>query len=166
MATVKPEELEALVALFEASNWDEMHLQIEGLDIFLSSDPKGCRAGGPAIPLEHAVTRPLAVENIPRGMGHIAPPPVPHAIASDVPDNWVAVAAPMLGTFYRGPKPGEAPYCEIGEHVEAQSEVCLVEVMKLFTTVRAGTEGMVRKICANDGDLVEFDQILFYIEPP
>ena len=165
MATVKPEDIEALVALFEASSWDEMHLQIEDFDLFLSSDPKVSRAGSPAIPSEYAVTRPLAAENIPRGMGHIAPPAVPHAPASNVPDNWVAVAAPMLGTFYRGPKPGEAPYCELGERVEAQSEVCLVEVMKLFTTVRAGTAGIVRKICAKDGDMVEFDQILFYIEP-
>jgi acetyl-CoA carboxylase biotin carboxyl carrier protein len=164
MATVKPEEIEALVALFEASNWDEMHLQIEDFDLFLSSDPRVSRAG-PVIPSEYAVTRPSAAENIPRGMGHIAPPPVPHAPASKVPGNWVAVAAPMLGTFYRGPKPGEAPYCELGHRVEAQSEVCLVEVMKLFTTLRAGTAGIVREICAKDGDMVEFDQILFYIEP-
>ena len=112
MATVKTEDIEALMALFEASSWDEMHLQIDDFDLFLSSDPKVNRAGSLAIPSEYAVTRPLAAENIPRGMGHIAPPPVPHAPASNVPDNWVAVAAPMLGTFYRGPKPGEAPYCE------------------------------------------------------
>ena len=165
MATVKPEDIEALVALFQASSWNEMHLQIDDFDLFLSSDPKVSRAGSPAIPSAHAATPPLAAENVPRGMGHIAPPPVLHAPASNVPDNWVAVAAPMLGTFYRGPKPGEAPYCELGGRVEAQSEVCLVEVMKLFTTVRAGTAGIVRKICAKDGDMVEFDQILFYIEP-
>src|ERR1700730_15034488 len=122
MATVKPEDIEALVALFEASSWDEMHLQIEDFDLFLSSDPKVSRAGGLATPSEYAVTRPLTAENIPRGMGHIAPPPAPHERASHLPANWVAVASPMRGTFYRGPKPGEAPYSELGERVEAQSE--------------------------------------------
>jgi len=178
VATVKPADIEALLALFEASSWDEMHLQIGDFDLFLSSDSKVDRAASAAIPAQYAATRPPAADEMPRGMGHlapspvstrgvghIAPPPVPPAPASNVPGNWVAVAAPTLGTFYRAPKPGAAPFCDLGVRVEADSEVCLVEVMKLFTTVRAGTAGIVRKICANDGDLVEFDQVLFYIDP-
>ena len=165
MTTVKPEDIETLVALFAASSWDEMHLQIGDFDLFLSSDPKASRAGSGVIPVEYAVTQSLAADDRPRGIGHIAPPLVPQALPSSVPGNWVAVAAPTLGTFYRAPKPGEAPFCELGGRVEAQSEVCLVEVIKLFTTVRAGSAGIVRKICANDGDLVEFDQVLFYIDP-
>src|ERR1700730_11647298 len=98
MATVKPEDIEALVALFEASSWVEMHLQIEYFDLFLSSDPKVSRAGSLATPSEYAVTRPLTAENIPRGMGHIAPPPVPHARAANIPNNTEAVPAPMHRT--------------------------------------------------------------------
>jgi acetyl-CoA carboxylase biotin carboxyl carrier protein len=191
VATVKPADIEALLTLFEASSWDEMHLQIGDFDLFLSSDSKVDRAAGAAIPAPYAATRPPAADEMPRGIGHIAPPPVPPrgvglsapppmpprgvghitpppvptAPVSNVPGNWVAVAAPTLGTFYRSPKPGAAPFCELGVRVEAESELCLVEVMKLFTTVRAGTAGIVRKICANDGDLVEFDQVLFYIDP-
>src|SRR5258708_12336046 len=100
MATVKPEDIEALVALFEASSWDEMHLQIEDFDLFLSSDPKVSRAGSLAIPSEYVVTRPLAAENIPPGMGHIAPPPVPDAPPSNVPTNCAAVPPPILATSY------------------------------------------------------------------
>jgi acetyl-CoA carboxylase biotin carboxyl carrier protein len=53
----------------------------------------------------------------------------------------------------------------LGQRVTPETEICLVEVMKLFTTVRAGVTGIVRKLLVADGDLVEFDQPLVYIEP-
>jgi acetyl-CoA carboxylase biotin carboxyl carrier protein len=99
-------------------------------------------------------------------MGHIAPPPAPPvAPPSDVPLHWIAVTAPNLGTFYRSPKPGAAAYVDIGQPVEVDTEICLIEVMKLFTAVRAGVTGIVRRICAKDAEMVEFGQTLFYIEP-
>ena len=76
-----------------------------------------------------------------------------------------AVRAPNLGTFYRAPKPGAPPYVAVGQKVEASTEVCLIEVMKLFTSVRAGVTGTVREVLAEDAQLVEFDQPLFLIEP-
>jgi biotin carboxyl carrier protein len=75
------------------------------------------------------------------------------------------VRAPSLGTFYSAPKPGAPKFADVGAQVEAQSELCLIEVMKLFTTMRAGIAGVVREIHVKDGDLVEFDQPLFLIEP-
>ena len=77
----------------------------------------------------------------------------------------MAVKAPHLGTFYRAPKPGVAPFVEVGQAVEPSTEVCLLEVMKLFTTVAAGAKGVVRRICVDDAVLVEFGQTLFYLEP-
>ena len=77
----------------------------------------------------------------------------------------VVVRAPNLGTFYRAPKPGAPPYVAVGQRVEAATEVCLIEVMKLFTSVRAGVAGTVREMLVEDAELVEFDQPLFLIEP-
>lgn len=73
--------------------------------------------------------------------------------------------APHLATFYRAPKPGEDPYVEVGSRVSADSEVCLLEVMKLFTALRAGVDGTIRRICVEDGALVEGGQVLFLVEP-
>ena len=73
--------------------------------------------------------------------------------------------APNLGTFYRSPKPGAAPYVSVGQTVGADTEVCLIEVMKLFTSVPAGVAGAVRKVLVEDAELVEYDQPLFLIEP-
>lgn len=164
VSSVKPEDVESLVEIFQASDWDEMHLEIEGFEIFLSKDPKARLAPVTV----HPVATHAAAEGhpaLPRAMGHAAPPPEPAVPHSDVPPNWVAVMAPNLGTFYRAPKPGAAPYVEVGQKVGADTEVCLIEVMKLFTAVRAGTPGVIRQICVADGQMVEYGQMLLYIDP-
>ena len=84
---------------------------------------------------------------------------------SSAPAGCIAVKAPNLGTFYRAPKPGAASYVELGQSVTAEMEICLIEVMKLFTSVRAGTAGVIREICVDDAEMVEYGQTLFYIEP-
>ena len=77
----------------------------------------------------------------------------------------VVVRAPNLGTFYRAPKPGAPPYVALGQRVEPETELCLIEVMKLFTAVTSGARGIVKQILAEDSQLVEFDQPLFVIDP-
>jgi len=95
----------------------------------------------------------------------IAPPRAGTAAAVAVPDGMVAIRAPMLGTFYRAPAPGEKPFVEEGQRVCADDTVCLIEVMKLFNSIRAGVDGEVVKIIAENGGLVEFDQPLILIAP-
>jgi acetyl-CoA carboxylase biotin carboxyl carrier protein len=94
---------------------------------------------------------------------HMAPAVTAHDIV--IPAGMVAVRAPNLGTFYQAPKPGAPPYVEVGQKVDADTEVCLIEVMKLFTPVKAGVSGTVREICASDGQMVEYEQVLVIVEP-
>ena len=77
----------------------------------------------------------------------------------------IPIKSPMLGTFYRGPKPGAPPFVEVGTVVSEETTVCIMEVMKLFSTVNAGTSGRITKICAEDGQLVEHDHVLFLVDP-
>ncbi|CAN0494950.1 unnamed protein product, partial [Phaeothamnion confervicola] len=88
-----------------------------------------------------------------------------HAAEVSIPAGMVAVRAPNLGTFYRAPKPGAPAYVEVGQVIDADTEVCLIEVMKLFTPVKSGVHGTVRQIVVNDGTMVEYEQILVIIEP-
>ncbi|MEO0033407.1 MAG: hypothetical protein RIS94_3165, partial [Pseudomonadota bacterium] len=92
-----------------------------------------------------------------------APAAAPKA-AGAVPEGASIVGAPYLGTFYRSPKPGAPAYVEIGAEVSAETELCLVEVMKLFTAVRAGVAGTVVAILASDGELVQAGQPLFAVK--
>jgi len=73
------------------------------------------------------------------------------------------VDSPMLGTFYRAPAPGATPFVEIGAQVEPETTVCLIEVMKMMNSIRAGVAGTVAEILVDNADLVEEGQPLFRI---
>jgi acetyl-CoA carboxylase biotin carboxyl carrier protein len=76
----------------------------------------------------------------------------------------IPIKAPLLGTFYRTPKPGAPPYVEVGSLVNEDDPVCIIEVMKLFNTVKAGIRGRISQICAEQGQMVEYHQTLFLVE--
>jgi acetyl-CoA carboxylase biotin carboxyl carrier protein len=86
-------------------------------------------------------------------------------VYEDVPKHWMPVVAPLAGTFYRAPKPDDPPFVEVGDPVSSDDTVALVEVMKLFTELKAGASGKVARIDAPDQSLVEFGQALIWIEP-
>lgn len=75
----------------------------------------------------------------------------------------IAIRAPMLGTFYRSPAPGEPSFVDVGQRVQADDTVCLLEVMKLFSSVKAGVAGVVKQILPANGELVEFNELLIVI---
>lgn len=75
----------------------------------------------------------------------------------------ITVTAPMLGTFYSAPKPGEPAFVQVGTHIEPDSVLCIIEVMKLMNSVHAEVHGEVVAVLARDGELVEFGQPLFSI---
>jgi acetyl-CoA carboxylase biotin carboxyl carrier protein len=80
-------------------------------------------------------------------------------------DNRIPVLAPLVGTFYRASQPGAKPFVEIGEAVDAGQSVCIVEAMKMMNEVAAGEAGTVAEIAVENGDWVEFEQVLMYLEP-
>jgi acetyl-CoA carboxylase biotin carboxyl carrier protein len=80
------------------------------------------------------------------------------------PAGAVAIRAPMLGTFYRAPSPAEPAFVEPGSHVRAGDPVCIIEVMKLFNTVNAGVTGTIVSVVAESGQMVEQDDVLFYVK--
>jgi acetyl-CoA carboxylase biotin carboxyl carrier protein len=80
-------------------------------------------------------------------------------------DNRIPVLAPLVGTFYASPSPGAKAFVEVGQTVEAGETVCIVEAMKLMNEVAASEGGVVAEIVASDGERVEFEQVLMYLEP-
>jgi len=75
------------------------------------------------------------------------------------------IRSPMVGTFYRRPSPRDPAFVEVGQKVARGAPLGLIEVMKLYTTIEAPADGVVDQIAAEDGALVEFDQLLFLIRP-
>jgi acetyl-CoA carboxylase biotin carboxyl carrier protein len=83
----------------------------------------------------------------------------------ETPDGMVTIASPMVGTFYAAASPDAKPFISIGDRIESEQVVCIVEAMKVFNEIRAEESGVVDKILVKTGEPVEFDQPLFLVKP-
>ena len=158
--TLTAKDVAEITRLLEESAFDELNLEMEGLKLTLR------RSGAPASPAaaSPAAASPIAASPIaasPVAASPAAPGRQPPAAARDpaIQD----VPAPLLGTFYRAPKPGAPPFVEVGSTVEEDTIIGIIEVMKLMNTVRAGTRGQVTEIAARDGVLVEYGETLLRV---
>ncbi|MBW4613915.1 MAG: acetyl-CoA carboxylase biotin carboxyl carrier protein [Desmonostoc vinosum HA7617-LM4] len=84
---------------------------------------------------------------------------------STIDKRLVEVASPMVGTFYRAPAPGEAPFVEVGDRVRSDQPVCIIEAMKLMNEIEAEVSGQVMEILVQNGEPVEYGQPLMRINP-
>jgi len=167
------EDVVSILKIIDESPYNEVRLEIGDLKLHVSRHGSGCAAAA-AQPLPQTIESP--VPPAPK-----SPPPaqaVPASVApqqqqsavptvaaeSQIHEGLVVVRAPMLGTFYRAPSPGEPPFVEVGDRVGTDDTVCLVEVMKLFNSVKAGVDGTVVKIAVENGSMVEHGQVLVLIE--
>jgi acetyl-CoA carboxylase biotin carboxyl carrier protein len=80
-------------------------------------------------------------------------------------DGMLTIEAPMLGTFYRAESPGKAPFVQVGNRVEPDTIVCIIEVMKMMNSVPAGVAGEIAEVVAENAELVEYGQPLFRVQP-
>jgi acetyl-CoA carboxylase biotin carboxyl carrier protein len=154
-----------LKVIDETQNLDEVELVIDGLRLHVRrSPPTGAQpVAVAAVERAAAPASPAATTKSP------APAIQPAAPAQkrefQVPEGLTAIRAPMLGSFYRAASPGEPAFAEVGQQVKADDTVCLIEVMKLFNSIKAGVDGEVVQILVEDGQLVEYNQVLVLIRP-
>jgi oxaloacetate decarboxylase alpha subunit len=81
------------------------------------------------------------------------------------PDTWKEIKSSMVGTFYRAPAPDAPPYVEVGSAVKPGDVLCIIEAMKMFNEIVAEEAGVIREICVENAQPVEYGQVLFYYEP-
>ena len=104
----------------------------------------------------------------PRAGAAPAPPSAAEAAASasEAADaKLVPVKSPMVGTFYAAPKQGEKPFVSVGSVVNEESDVCIIEAMKVFNVIKAETSGSIAKVLIQDGQPVEHGTVLFLVKP-
>jgi acetyl-CoA carboxylase biotin carboxyl carrier protein len=165
MAKPPKGDIESLVRQFDSSDWTELHVKTNDFEVYLSTNPNSSKPGGhkdAAAPVNTSVS----TSNV--GSKAESADVVKlktESARSVVPEGMVGVTAPNLGTFYSAPKPGAAPYVSVGDRVTADTEVCLIEVMKLFTPVRSGIDGVIKEICVADAEMIEYQQLLVIIDP-
>lgn len=113
-------------------------------------------------PVAPAVVVPAAVpvEAVPVAAAEApAAPAAPAAPEEDLYEQ----KTPLVGTVYMAPQAGAAPYASVGDHVAAGDTVCIVESMKMFNEIAAECSGTIEEICVNNGQIVEYGQVLFRI---
>jgi len=161
--TLRYDEIGEIVRLIDNSSCDELVVETPEMKLVV-------RRRGAAGPVPAASTfapaSPMSGNSAP---GNGAPAAAPAATARGAAPGeapaGIEVRAPMVGTFYRSPKPDAPPFVEKGARVEKGAPLCLIEVMKLFSTITAETAGRVVHVGAENGELVEFGRVLFVIEP-
>jgi acetyl-CoA carboxylase biotin carboxyl carrier protein len=151
------EDVKKILEIIDASeHLDEIELVYGGFRLHVR------RAGaGAAVPIEAGPPLPAAPKLAVPAATLV--PAQKLAVEPALAEGEVAIRAPMLGTFYRSPAPGEPPFVEIGKRVKAEDTVCLIEVMKLFSSIKAGVDGVVSRILVENGTMVEFNQMLLVI---
>lgn len=85
--------------------------------------------------------------------------------SEDTATNYVEVRSPMVGTFYRSSSPDKPPFVKVGDKIEVGSVVCIVEAMKLFNEIESEVSGTVVKVMVEDAQPVEYDQVLYMVDP-
>lgn len=150
-----------ILKLIDASQCDEMVLEIDGARLVVRRNAAGTASA--TFTAESGDERQVTVDSSGTAAADAdtsatAPEPAPAAQA-----GVTYVRAPMVGTFYRRPSPDEPAFVEEGAAVKKGDPLCLIEVMKLFTTIEAPVDGTIESIAPEDGSLVEFDQALFVI---
>ena len=136
-----------ITKLLDESDFDELNLELDGMKLSLRRGASAEPERPPAVAAAAAAAEPLRP--------FIAPG------ADDAGQH--TVTAPLLGTFFRAPRPGAPPFVEIGSEVEPDTVIGILEVMKLMNTVRAGVHGRVAQILARDGALVEYGEALLRV---
>ena len=113
-------------------------------------------------PVAPAVVVPAAVpvEAVPVAA---AEAPVAPAAPAAPEEDLYEQKTPLVGTVYMAPQAGAAPYVAVGDHVAAGDTVCIVESMKMFNEIAAECSGTIEEICVNNGQIVEYGQVLFRI---
>ena len=152
-----------IMRLVEQSGFDSLTLEMDGIKLSLRRGraAEGAEtASSSAAPAAQASAQAPTVKAVPTVS---AAPPVVTAAPPVADPNSYDVAAPLLGTFYRAPKPGAPPFVEVGARVEEETIVGIIEVMKLMNTVRAGVSGTVTEILVADGALAEYGETLLRV---
>jgi acetyl-CoA carboxylase biotin carboxyl carrier protein len=160
------DDVAEILALLDSLPYDELDLQTPRFRLTLRRTPGGWTEES------QTLTEPTAVTSAPNGSAASpAATPRPAAVSpapqrpAPAADGLVAVPAPLPGTLYRAPRPGAAPFVEVGDEVLEDTVVAIVETMKLMNSVHAGTRGRVAEICLENAEPVGQGSTLMWIEP-
>ena len=148
---IDQKRLKELVKLMVENDLTELDLQDDTQRVSLKRNQPGSAAENPVMALPVA---PGIEPGVPE------PPP-----ADAGQGDLTPIKSPMVGTFYTAPSPDTDPFIKVGDRVDSETVICIIEAMKVFNEIKAEASGTVEKICVENGHAVEFGQPLFMVKP-
>jgi acetyl-CoA carboxylase biotin carboxyl carrier protein len=163
------EDVDDILRVLDSSDYDELHIDTGRFVLTLRREAGGWTQ-------EHEVRAEHEVPTRPGPETDTAPESEVVRSTATAPrigglqegassESLRAVVSPLPGVFYRAPKPGAAPFVEVGDNVEPDTVVCILETMKLMNAILAGADGTVAEICLGNGEPAERDTVLMWVRP-
>jgi acetyl-CoA carboxylase biotin carboxyl carrier protein len=160
MSGLSRSDIEEILRLLDDSDFDELRLEIGETKLEIRRNGGGSRRRPTRTPSPSATP-----PEPPRASAPAAPAPTPSPSPSSPAPGVVDVPAPQLGIFYHAPKPGEPPFVSVGDEVEPDTVIGIIEVMKLMNTVSAGVTGTVVEVVAPNGESIKAGDTLIRVRP-
>ena len=170
------EQLKELIYFLQGTNVSKINIEHEGLKVNIQMrDHFSANANHGTVvmhqqPMTHVVAAPVAPVATPVVAQTQAVAPV--AVVEPAPKKeeapavkYLEIKSPMVGTFYRAPAQDKPVFVKVGDTINNNSPVCIIEAMKLFNEVKAEISGRIVKVLVEDASPVEYDQVLFLVEP-
>lgn len=162
---MKTKEIRDLIDFIAQTGLNEVNIETEELKISVKRQPEVTTKVVEATPLPTPQAQPAnsatpqptpQVQDKPTGAGE--------ATTEDT-SKYVEIKSPMIGTFYRSPSPEASAFVSVGDKVEKGQAVCIVEAMKLFNEIESEVSGTIVKVMVDNASPVEYDQVLFLVDP-
>jgi len=159
-------EIKDLIKLVEESGLAEFKLKDKDFELSIRTE-KYSKEKAPKLVS-------VAPASVPTHIPAISATPESTAAAPDLPSapdqggspaGMLEIKSPIVGTMYRASSPEKPPFIKVGDNVEVGQVVCIVEAMKLFNEIESEVAGKVVKVLTDDASPVEYDQVLFLVDP-
>ncbi len=158
---MKTTEIRDLIDFIAKSGLNEVNIETKELKLHVKREPdqKIFKSAPSSVAPPAAVAPPTAGQLIQQA---VAPPKATPEVSGN---KTVEIKSPMIGTFYRSSSPDTPPFVSVGDKITKGQTVCIIEAMKLFNEIESEYSGTVVKVMVENSTPVEYDQVLFVVEP-
>lgn len=154
------DQIKSIIEMMKEADLSEFSMEQNGLKIRIKRGPEGFQqvVAMPAAPAPALAAPAVAAPSVPATAAAVPAAPV---AASDLKH----ITSPMVGTFYRSASPDAPPYIEVGQTVEVDQVVCIIEAMKVMNEIKSEVAGVITEVLVDNAKPVEFGQKLFAVRP-
>ncbi len=156
---MNPKEIKSMIDFISKSGLAEVNIETETFKIKVKREAEGTMVATPV------AAAPMAAPATAAAPAPAAAPAEASAPAADDTSKYVEIKSPMIGTFYRSPKPEDPSFVNVGDKINTGDKVCIVEAMKLFNEIESDISGTIVKVLVENASPIEYDQPLFLVDP-